>query len=29
MPGRWGVRFEVAFGHTRSQTVSVVDEIRP
>jgi predicted metal-binding membrane protein len=29
MPGRWGVRFEVAAGHTRSQTFSVVDEIRP
>jgi predicted metal-binding membrane protein len=29
MPGRWGVRFEIATGHARSQTFSVVDELRP
>jgi predicted metal-binding membrane protein len=29
MPGRWGVRFEIATGAGRSQTFGVVDEIRP
>jgi hypothetical protein len=29
MPGRWGLRLEIAARHSRSRTLDVVDEIRP
>jgi len=29
MPGRWGLRFEVAAGQARSRTINVVDEVGP